>query len=318
MAFCVWMSGDHERAVALGQRALDIAQTLGDVALQVRTGFYVGQAFHAMGNYGRSIDVLNELSTALDGELRRTRLGMAGLRSVFCRTWLVWCLAESGAFAEGNARGEEGVQIAQEVEHPFSLAVAYVGLGFVYLRQGHFQRAISVLERDLEVCETWHIGLMIPWASSMLGAAYGLAGRLAEAQPLLQQAVEQAAEMGILGRQPLQMAWLGEVHLLAGRLDAALTVAQPALALARVHQERGHEAWTLRLLGEIAAQHERSQVDQAEAHCQQALALAEELGMRPLQAHCHRGLGTLYARIGRREQAQAALSAAINLYRAWT
>ena len=48
---------------------------------------------------------------------------------------------------------------------------------------------------------------------------------------------------------------------------------------------------------------------------QQALALAEELGMRPLQAHCHRGLGTLYARQGQQQQARAALAAAIDLYR---
>jgi len=38
--------------------------------------------------------------------------------------------------------------------------------------------------------------------------------------------------------------------------------------------------------------------------------------MRPLQAHCHRGLGTLYATIGQQEQARAELSAAIELYRA--
>jgi len=35
--------------------------------------------------------------------------------------------------------------------------------------------------------------------------------------------------------------------------------------------------------------------EQAEIYYRQALTLAEELGMRPLQAHCHRGLGTLYA-----------------------
>jgi hypothetical protein len=43
--------------------------------------------------------------------------------------------------------------------------------------------------------------------------------------------------------------------------------------------------------------------------------LAEELGMRPLQAHCHRGLGKLYAEMGQREQARAELSAASELYR---
>ena len=58
------------------------------------------------------------------------------------------------------------------------------------------------------------------------------------------------------------------------------------------------------------------EVDQAAAHYHQALVLAEELGMRPLQAHCHRGLGTLYAQSSRVEQARTALSTAIALYRA--
>jgi hypothetical protein len=55
---------------------------------------------------------------------------------------------------------------------------------------------------------------------------------------------------------------------------------------------------------------------QAEAHFQQALALAEALGMRPLQAHCHLGLGTLYATTGQRQQARASLSTAVEMYRA--
>jgi hypothetical protein len=59
---------------------------------------------------------------------------------------------------------------------------------------------------------------------------------------------------------------------------------------------------------------EPSEVEQAEAHYQQALA--EELGMRPLQAHCHLGLGILYATAAQRQQAHAELSTAITLYRA--
>ena len=53
---------------------------------------------------------------------------------------------------------------------------------------------------------------------------------------------------------------------------------------------------------------------QAEAHYQQALALAEELGMRPLLAHCH--LGWAGCTATGREEARAALTAAIDLYRA--
>jgi tetratricopeptide (TPR) repeat protein len=104
--------------------------------------------------------------------------------------------------------------------------------------------------------------------------------------------------------------------MLAGGLEEAHALAERVLALARGRQERGSEAYSLRLLGEIMVRREPSEVEQAEAHYQQALALAEDLGMRPLQAHCHLGLGTLYATTGQRQQARTALSAAIALYRA--
>jgi len=83
---------------------------------------------------------------------------------------------------------------------------------------------------------------------------------------------------------------------------------------ARAHQERGHEAYTLRLLGDIARHRDPPDSELAEAHYRQALALADELGMRPLQAHCHLGLGTLYAATGQREQARTELSTAIEMY----
>jgi hypothetical protein len=61
---------------------------------------------------------------------------------------------------------------------------------------------------------------------------------------------------------------------------------------------------------------EPPEVEAVETHYRQALALAEELGMRPLQAHCHLGLGILYTKISKREPARATLSTAIGLYRA--
>ena len=88
------------------------------------------------------------------------------------------------------------------------------------------------------------------------------------------------------------------------------------MAHAREYQERGYQANALRLLGDITARRESPESALAEVHYQQALALAEELGMRPLQAHCHRGLGVLYSKTGQMEQARTELSAAIALYRA--
>jgi tetratricopeptide (TPR) repeat protein len=133
--------------------------------------------------------------------------------------------------------------------------------------------------------------------------------------PLLTQAMDQTIAMGRVGFQAGCSLALGEAHLLANRLEEAHALAERARALARAHQEGSHEAYALRLLGDIAARREPQESALAEAHYRQALALADELGMRPLQAHCHCGLGTLYATIGRQEQARRELSTAIAMYR---
>ncbi len=104
--------------------------------------------------------------------------------------------------------------------------------------------------------------------------------------------------------------------MLASRLEEAHALVEGTLTHARAHQERGNQAYALRLLGDIAARREPPEIEPAEAHYQHALALAGELGMRPLQAHCHHGLGTLYRQTGHAALARAALSSAIELYRA--
>ena len=103
-------------------------------------------------------------------------------------------------------------------------------------------------------------------------------------------------------------------QILTGHLDEAHALAERVLAFTRARQERGHQAYALRLLGEIAARREPPESAQAAAYYHQALTLAHELGMRPLQAHCHRGLGMLYTAIGQREQARTELSTAIEMY----
>jgi tetratricopeptide (TPR) repeat protein len=155
-----------------------------------------------------------------------------------------------------------------------------------------------------------------PVRLQLYGAAYTLAGRIDDAVLLLMQAMEQAIAMERGTSQARCSFFLGEAKLLAGHLDEAHALAEQALALTRTHQERGNEAYALRLLGDIAAHCAPPDIDAAATHYRQALLLAEELGMRPLQAHCHHGLGMLYATVGQRAQARTALTTAIEMYRA--
>jgi hypothetical protein len=102
--------------------------------------------------------------------------------------------------------------------------------------------------------------------------------------------------------------------LLGGRLVEAASLAQQALELARSHKERGQEAKVLRLLGDVAAQSDPPNATRAETCYQEALALASKLGMRPLTAECHLGLGLLRRRIGASQDGDECLRTAAALF----
>jgi tetratricopeptide (TPR) repeat protein len=171
------------------------------------------------------------------------------------------------------------------------------------------------LEPGLALCRaSGHRTDLRPIAAA-LGYAYALQGRLAEGRALLEDGISESIRTGARQRAS-SVAWLSEVCRLAGRGEEAWQHARQALDLARQQKARWEEAAALHQLGVVQAHADPPAAEQAETHYQQALALAEELGMRPLQAHCHLGLGTLYIKMSRREEAHAELSTAIELYRA--
>jgi class 3 adenylate cyclase/tetratricopeptide (TPR) repeat protein len=310
-----WVMGNLHDALVSGQRALTIATTLDDRHLQIEVNFYLGQVYHGLGAYRQAIDVLGQNIAVLKGELLQERFGLAGPAAAFSRARLVWCLTEVGAFAEGRVRGAEALHIAEAADYPYCLVAAHFAAGYLYLRKGDLSQAVAMFERCLTLYQIMPLPSWSSAIASALGYVYALADRIAEAIPLLEQALERVASARRAIFHSVSVPWRSETALLVGRMDDALALAEQALEMYRQNQERGHEAWTLRLLGEIAARREPPEHDQAEAYYRQALALAEELGMRPLVAHCHLGLGTLYAITGQRQQARAALTAAIDLYR---
>jgi class 3 adenylate cyclase/tetratricopeptide (TPR) repeat protein len=307
--------GGYDRSMAAAQRALALAMADGNAVLLALANLRLGVANHHQGDYHRAIDCLRQTVASLEGARRYERFGEVFLPAVLARVFLAWCYAELGMFAEGRALGDEGLQVAEAVDHPASLMLASWGAGLLALRQGDPPRAVPLLERAVNLCQDTDLPVFFPRQAAALGMAYSQAGRVADAVPLLTRAMEQmmATEM-ILNRAFCSLS-LGETHLLAGRLEEAHALADGALTLTCENQDRGHQAYALRLLGDIAARRELPQGEPAVAHYRQALALAEELGMRPLVAHCHRGLGMLYATIGRQEPARTELSAAVELYR---
>ena len=293
-----WMLGRYADAAAAGERALAIAEQLSDLPLQVVTNLPLGLAHHTSGDYRRAMHVFRWNATRLKGKRIRERFGMFVLPSSFSLSFTAWALAELGQFAEGFAVGDEALRIAEEAEHPFSCGYAHLGLGVISLRQGDLRRALRSFERALAAGAFADSPVGYAFVALHLGYALALAGQPERGIPILEQTVEMAESKGFVARHSLRLAYAGEAYLIAGRGSEAATAGSRALALARKHQERANEAYALRVLGEVEAR--CGQLREAESRFGEALLLSEQLGMRPLQAHCHRGMADVLA--ARRER----------------
>jgi class 3 adenylate cyclase/tetratricopeptide (TPR) repeat protein len=311
MALVLRTTGDLDGAMTAGEEALVLAVELGESALQGQASLHLGQAYYAIGDFGRAAELLRRNVEAANRGSGTSRTD-ARIQS---RAWLARTLGHLGAFTEGQRHGEEALRLATLAGRGVTPIMAYGCLGNLYLAKGDLEHVIRVLDQGLALCRASGNRSWFRAIAASLGYASALQGRLAEGRALVEEAISESTGTGTLQNQAYWVAWLSEVCRLAGRGEEAWQHARQALDLARQYKERANEALALYQLGAVHAHVEPPDAEQAEAHYQQALALDSELGMRPLVAHCHRGLGTLYTKVGRLEQARAELSTAIDLYR---
>jgi class 3 adenylate cyclase/tetratricopeptide (TPR) repeat protein len=304
--------GEHERAAEAAEGALAIAGSLKDFRLQVEAMFYGADIHGLLGDYRRAVRLLREAVEALVGEW--LHWGTPGISSVLCRAWLGRYLAVLGEFPEAIERTDEGIRIAEEAGQPYSRVHVHLAAGEVHLSRGNIAQAIARLEQGLHLAEDWNLAGLRRWGAPLASLAYARAGRVDEAVSLAGQVAEWINAIP-LGLASLLIHPLGETYLVAGRLADAAPLAERALTVARDLKEPGHEALVLHLLGDIAAQREPPELEAADGYYRRAAALADKLGMRPLVAHCHLGLGKLYRRTGDPAKADEHLTTATTMYR---
>ena len=302
-----------DQAVEAARDAAAIAAELGDADLENIVTLRLGQAYVSFGNFiaaeaalRRSLDTSDRLAPSRPRRLRR----IEGL------SWRSLALVLLGHPTEAVSQAEAAVRDADPRDDLYTFVAATTVLGFVHLDRRDLDQAIPVFERAVASAREWS---MVNWtftAMAGLGCAYALVGRFAEGLALAEQVVEQDIVMGIIGdiRAP-HIRMLAEALFVAGRADEAEARARQALDLARAHGERGWEAANCLLLGRIASHRDPPDVEAAEGHHRQALALGGTLSMRPLLAHVHLDLGELYRRTGDRAKADEYLTIARTMYR---
>jgi tetratricopeptide (TPR) repeat protein len=242
--------------------------------------------------------------------------GRSAPGSFLDRHWLVIGLSELGRFTEAAEHEVEMIRLAEMTQRPFIVGQAHFASGELHLLKGDWGKARFLMERGIAAFRTGNVVLLLPlavalfsWALAQLGAAPEALIRFQEGEQLLKR----HEARGHISNRSWAYHGLGRASLLLGRLDDAQSLGDRAVG-ASPHQP-GFAAYARHLLGDIATHPDGFDPESGEAHYRQALALAEPRGMRPLIAHCHLGLGKLYGRTGKREEAQEHLTTATTMYR---
>ena len=191
------------------------------------------------------------------------------------------------------------------VDRPYERLSSTLRVGYLHLRQGTLHQAMPLLERAVALGQEDKSPPLGAQRCRVSGADLRPGG------PRHGRPVLAGADRGTL---PSVLSSVGRHLSSSERWRRPTGWRSVGSRTAQEHTSRGEEARALWLLSAIAMRRDPSDMASAETAYLQALTLAEELGMRPLQAHCHRGLGTMYAATGQQEQARAALSSAVAMY----
>jgi class 3 adenylate cyclase/tetratricopeptide (TPR) repeat protein len=308
-------TGNHENSIEVGRRALAIAESSDDVGSRASARFYLGAGFQRLGQFEQTIELYETSIESLKGDLLYETFGTHTVTSVMTILFYSECLNEKGRYSESIKYAEEAIRISEKANHPYAMSQALIAASRIPLHRGIIDQAIEAGEKSLKWGESHNFGTHYMRSQPILGLAYALVGRIGEAIPLIMEGIERGEVSGLREEHSRRVSYLGEACLIGGKLNDAGQAGFQALDLARKHKERPFEAWALRLLGDIHSHPDALDPEKAEENYRQALALAEELGMRPLIAHCRKGLGALYGRTGQDEKAHAELTAAMDMYR---
>ena len=295
---------NFERGRRLAEEALEVAERFEEPVTAARAANALGLIRYNSGDLDGAFDAFARgIKAAGDDPLTTFSVGV-GLCHVHLRGWQAILLGELGRFEEALRLADDALQRADSVRNIFSMAFARYAFARVLLLRCDFEGAVALLESGFEYVETYEVGLVRRLYVVWLTAAYALVGRTASALHLASQGP---------ALWPITHIARARALLAAGRRADADAAAQEGLAISRRIGEQTQEAAALILLAEIHGRAEATR-EVALSHCLASLGIAERLGLRAYQVHCHRLLGEMLADAGQPHAARQHLTAALALY----
>ena len=308
--------GELDEALVTGARALEIAGLLGDSTLRILATTYLEQVHYFRGEYERVIALATDNLASLPPDALDESYGAALPICIYDRYRLLQSFTSLGRFAEAAVYATQALRLAQDRRHSYTIGMVSVAVSYFHARTGDWGKARALIEHAIDAYLSENVFHGLAEAVAHLARVLAQLGEAREALARLregEQLVERDGAMGYFTFHRHVYRSLGRAYLLLGRLDEARMLADRALEYAP--PQPASSAHSLHLLADIAAHPDRFDPERGQTYYRQALTLAEPRGMRPLAADCHHGLGRLYRRTGKTDDASAHLTMATTMYR---
>jgi tetratricopeptide (TPR) repeat protein len=316
-----WLDAGYSTAIVRAQEALQIAAAIDDrnvqIAardVQITATHILGLTYLALGQYRACVEVLRQNVEGPNASLAHERIGFTIPPYIFGCGLLAWGFSALGEFATALMYGQHGIDAAESSGYFPAQAAAHLYQAMALMSRGKVAAALPLCRRGVRLSELGAVGFWRAGAYSMLGWALARSGEANQGLPHLERGAVLQESCGIKAIRSVFWTRWAEGLLLGGNLPEAKRVGRRGLELAEAAGERGFEAEAYHVLARTAAEGDDSELDVACLYYERAVTLAVELGMRPLVAHCHLGLGKLYRRTTDRAKAAEHLTTARAMY----
>jgi tetratricopeptide (TPR) repeat protein len=316
-AHYLWVArGDNDQAYSRVMRSLELARSSGRNELAIAGQFFLGQIENARGNHEEAVAALrrNIERSPIDSSTSRYDIYYA----VNSRSWSAWALSELGRFDEGAELANQALVAAQSSGDTILLLAALLAFMHLHWARGDFELAVDAGDRAMAL-PGMRDHTMLQWSATVgwpLAAALVRAGQINRGVCLIEEVIAACDARGLRAGEAFAGGLQAEAYLLAGRLDDARRVATDAVRISAERHESWCEANASWISGLVELQSGASAHAPARRVLSNALTIATERGMRPLQAKVLLALGQLERSAGAYGPAAQHLGAARTLAQA--
>jgi TOMM system kinase/cyclase fusion protein len=291
-----------EQLFSLAQRAQEPALLLEGNRIMGQTMFWLGEVATSRAHFEQGIGLY-------DTQQHRSHAFVFGQDpGVFCRSFGAMPIWVLGYPDQALRNIQEALNLAQELTHPFSLAIALNHAVTVHQFRREVQAVRERAEALMTLSDEQGFPYWLAFGTILRGWALTLQKEGAEGIEQMRQGLAAQRATGAEIDQPYFLSLLAEADEKAGQTQEGLTVLNEALDMVNATEERYWEAELLRRKGELLLMQQGQKREEAEECFRQALDIARRQQAKSLELRAAMSLSRLWQQQEKQKEAHQLLS----------